>query len=65
MAIKAHTFLKRFQEALDIAQRVGLLTDKPEHFIPRVKKTWSGGIGQLAFKEEAAGKLRAFALVDV
>jgi len=65
MAVKAHKFLKRFQEALDLAQRVGLLTDKPEQFIPRVKKTWAKGIGQLAFKEEAAGKLRAFALVDI
>lgn len=29
------------------------------------KDSWKGGIGQLSVKEEAAGKIRVFALVDV
>lgn len=30
-----------------------------------VKESWNGAIGQLSVKEEAAGKLRVFAMVDI
>jgi hypothetical protein len=32
--------------------------------VPCHKGSWMGGLGQLSFKEEAAGKLRVFAIVD-
>jgi hypothetical protein len=33
--------------------------------MPSVKNGFSGLCGQLSYKEEAAGKLRIFAMVDV
>jgi len=37
---------------------------RPHGFVPCSKGSWSGFLGQLSFKEEAAGKLRIFAIVD-
>jgi len=41
-----------------------LLGKPKDNFVPCHKGSWSGGLGQLSFKEEAAGKLRIFAIVD-
>lgn len=63
--LNARLFLNRFNEALELCTRAGGKVFNPTSFVPSLKASWSGGIGQIAFKEEAAGKLRAFALCDV
>lgn len=51
-------FYKRFRDSVDYATWLGV--DNLSR-----KATMINPIGQLAFKEEAAGKLRVFALVDI
>ena len=63
--IKADVFQEKFNEALSLVGRIEKKISVPLASVLSVKDTWGGGLGQIAFKEEAAGKLRAFALVDV
>jgi hypothetical protein len=63
--IKADVFKEKFSEALSLIDRMSKKTTLDPTLFLSFKNSWEGGIGQLAFKEEAAGKLRAFALVDV
>lgn len=55
---KSNNFYRIFKQALSLAAQV------PSEFHAS-KKSMKSPLGQLAFKEEAAGKLRVFALVDV
>lgn len=55
---RSSNFLRIFNQALSLANSI------PDQFHSH-KKSMKSGLGQLAFKEEAAGKLRIFALVDV
>lgn len=55
---KAKNFKRIFDQALSLAST--LPGENLAH-----KKSMKSPLGQLAFKEEAAGKLRVFALVDV
>lgn len=57
--VKANTFWKQFQTASHLSVRAINLG-----FNLSRKKSMVNTLGQLAFKEEAAGKLRVFALVD-
>lgn len=58
--VRANNFLRMFKEALSLALRLS------ESGVALAQKcTMVSPFGQLAFKEEAAGKLRVFALVDV
>jgi hypothetical protein len=63
--VKADTFGEKFSEALSLIDRMSKKTTLDPTLFLSSKNSWEGGVGQLAFKEEAAGKLRAFALVDV
>jgi len=56
--IKANNFYRIYKQALSLADILGV--DHLNHKVSMVNP-----LGQLAFKEEAAGKLRVFALVDV
>lgn len=56
--IKANSFFRIFKQALSLADVLGI-----DHLNRKVSMV--SPLGQLAFKEEAAGKLRVFALVDV
>jgi len=59
-SLSAVKFLRRFLDAKNLASEL------PKGFCPNSKKSWDGkSVGQLALKEEAAGKLRVFALVDM
>jgi hypothetical protein len=55
-------FVLRCQEGFDIGSRIKAITNQ----LPcKPSMTYGGnGLGQLSLKEEAAGKLRVFALVD-
>nr|UPW42276.1 MAG: putative RNA dependent RNA polymerase [Inner Mongolia grassland mitovirus 3] len=65
--VRAFQFLSRFEEALGLYDRIEDLGrgGVKKYRLETHKRSWAGALGQLAFKEEAAGKLRAFALVDV
>jgi len=56
--IKAVGFKRIFDQALHMGQMIGIQN------LSR-KASIVNALGQLAFKEEAAGKLRVFALVDI
>lgn len=64
-AVNSRKFLEKFNEALDLGDRFLKKFSVPSGSLLRSKDSWEGSLGQLAFKEEAAGKLRGFALVDV
>jgi hypothetical protein len=57
-SIKANSFYRIYKQALSLADILG--TENLNRKVSMVNP-----LGQLAFKEEAAGKLRVFALVDV
>jgi hypothetical protein len=55
---KSDNFYRIFKQALTLYDQLPVSQIK-------TKKSLVDSLGQLAFKEEAAGKLRIFALVDI